>query len=277
MEEAPDPRVSGLEAHARIDTDGSGGHILTLSLHEGADVERTEAEAESCAVLVELVALKVALALNPSTVSEPATHRAAAPQPGPGAALSPEPPVPKTQTATPSRPGAFLQIAGEVGRGRLRDVDLGGAIAIGVAGRRWRILLGAHAAGSPPIRQDRLDGGEVRLAHVVGEFGPCWQLREGRLLAPLCASVEVGASMARGVGLPENRTSWRLHVGVGAGGGIVWPADGRVRLVVHLTTHATVLAPVFELSGIGRIHRTSPMSGRFGVGVELGLGRSVAR
>jgi hypothetical protein len=272
FEEADTTRKTGLRVAARIATTVNG-YELVLELREGQVVENTEIEADSCEILAEFVALKVALALNPASGFGTAAITEDPPPAAAPAPLEPAPPEPAPLSEpTPTPPSAFLQTLGGVGRGILPTVDVGPALAIGLQGAHWRTFVGAYVLFSPHARLPELDTAGVQFVHPGGELTACYQLRDARVAAPICAGIHAGAVRARGFGLDINSTVWRPHLGAAAEVSLVWPADARVRFAARLATQMTLLAPRFHVTGAGPIHQSSPISSRLSVGIEVALG-----
>lgn len=207
---------SSLHAEARVEPLAAGWRLRVVLRDDRRGVaERRELAAPDCAALAEAFALIVAVhvdalqtdfnavalqrprtppwptAVAPSAPVVPPAPRTASPRPR--RVVSPEP-RPPTATATRSL-GALLRLEGGAELGILPGVAGGAGLMGGIAGRAWRVELGASGW---PARTASAASLGVRLDLVVGRARVCWAPAIGRWHVPVCGGGEAGG--LRGVG-----------------------------------------------------------------------------
>lgn len=276
--------VQELPVRARV-TRGETGLALTLEIGGGDQVEVTRAQASQCDVLADLVALKVALALDPLQATgtvmaepedpepEPETQ-----EPEPEPVLTPKPPTPSTTgpplaggtpPARPRRVKLVVRTGTDVGVGLLNIVDLGGFLGLGAKGRAWQAEATMRLRGSPPVTSDALAPGQVNLLYTGGTVSGCFLSGAQAIAVPLCGVFESGMMRAQGVDLAASGTAWRPYIGAGAETGVSWPRDNWIRLSVRAGASAGLLRPRFHVDGVGEVHRVDPVAARVLIGVEF--------
>lgn len=262
---------------------------LALRVRSDTGVRERTITAPDCGALIEIAAVVIAVAVDPSASLLPE------PEPTPEPEAAPEPPQTTTPTqreaivAPPrprrsprrrSRPTGTLGALAGVGLGIVPGPT---AVVGGGGGVRWphaRLDLAVEHAVTGTARQDAGRGVEVRV--LAARAQGCWVPTAGRVLEfPLCAGVAAGVAHGRGFGVPRGETRrapWiGLHAQVGlwiapfrGGRGIAplasrrWFAFGpMVRL------QAPLVRPAFTLDGFGVAYRTKAAGFVAGLAVEL--------
>ena len=286
------------------------GYRLVLRLEVGARGEAREVVDESCAALAQVVALRVAAAVEGPMVPEPpagggvvegeiaggeivggeivggeivggeiaggeiAKGEIAKGEIARGEIVGPGDGVSRAGTREAPVPSRRSRGPGGVlrlqGGGELGAVP-GVTGAVGVAGGLlWRRLRVELQGVFLAPRTVSREGVALRVSLLAGSLHGCWRGGRGALEAPLCGGVELGG--LRGAAA---RAATGLLVTLQVGQGLVWHVSPRVSVSATLQLVVAPRRPSFELQNARasrELFAPSPVSGRVIVGVELRLG-----
>lgn len=246
-------------------------------------------EAADCDELHQAIALLLAIHVDPLAETpgpEPAPAPAPEPEPEPSAAVPPPEPVPvspdvRPDPATPpseeppQNPApvvapdrGFVRAGVGVMAGPLPNAAPMFELSAGWA-RRYLRLDGR--VGYLPPQRDELDGAQVRYqAWDIGGRG-CGLLHARALTVPLCVGVGAGAVHGRATGFEGAARDRRALVHASGSVGVDWAIASRLAFWARAEGGATVLRPVFEIEGLGRV-RTTPawrVGALFGVSFDF--------
>jgi hypothetical protein len=264
---------------------------LRVQTNDGV-LERT-LDTPRCETFTQTVALLVAISVDPRRLREAMepTDEHAAPAPPP--VEPPEPPVvpnveddstkPDPISAPPQleiRPRAgdvqprvptrgFVAPMVAVGWGPLPRVGavvganaglMRGWFSAEVASRFW-LPQQATFADAPML------GGRLWLwtlgVRVCGRFG------RAAIAVGGCGGVDAGLMHGLGEGAPQTERARRPFVGTVVGLRFWWTLHRLVALVVMTDAHAAVYRPVFEIRGVGELHRAAVVGLHGGLGLEV--------
>lgn len=228
---------------------------------------RLEVRAETCAPLVDAVALALAASLDGDALA-----REAAP-PTPPAAPPPAPPAVVAPPPRPTRPrvrrwSVAASALGGVSFGTLPAASPVLALVVEVRPPSWPtlVLTGLYQPGSTVD----LPAGSASLRLGLAGLAVCpWRGATGSLSLTLCAGVVAGVLVAAGQGFTVDRVEERPYVAAEAGARARWSL-GRV---VHLTADVQAVVPfvrdTLAVDGVGEVHRVSPIGLRAGIGAGV--------
>lgn len=275
--------LGGLEVRARVAA-GDEGFELELLLQSARSHDEVAVSAPRCEVLTDIVALKVALALDPRSVVEELEIRelkaddsrdeaSAEPDPTPPPKPEPREPVPKPQPppleALQFTPGVALL----GGRAVLPTADLGVAASATLGRGPWRARAELDFLSSPPQALDdpRVDA-SARLQSFAlgGAVEGCVAPRAGAVHLPLCAGVLALGVRARAVAIAESGAAWRPWVGASVGAGLSWTVSDSLAVSLQARLRLPVLRPRFDILGLGEVYRSDPVGGHLALTLHLG-------
>jgi hypothetical protein len=158
----------------------------------------------------------------------------------------------------------ILRVAGLLESGDLPGITGGPALALGIAGRRWRAEL--HGAYLAPRRSLQSGVGARYQAGLVGVRG-CYRVRAAALELPLCAGVEFGGLRATTIGVTPRRRADAPQFGPLASAGVArrW---GRIGLWTAVEAVGRALGYAFTFGDVERF-RQAPVSARLVAGLEI--------
>lgn len=250
-------------------------------------------EGASCADLGEAASLIVAMAFDPVAVALTEERAIAVPAsqpvlpPGPPVLAPPphepvmppppEPPPPEPTRPAPrsarptslERPKALVSALALVDLGALPEPAPGLGVGLGVGWSRLRVE--ARFGLWPSSRRTLASGKGGELSLASGALAGCVRLLPPRARVELasCAGLELGRIEGRGFGVTSPSAGDALWIAPELG------LVGRVAVTpwlglrLDLRGAAPLARPDFVLSGVGVVHTSSPVVGRFGAGLEL--------
>ncbi|MCY1061679.1 hypothetical protein [Nannocystis sp. SCPEA4] len=187
----------------------------------------------------------------------------------------PEPPAAPTPAPTKRPPRALRATLGlgvGVGAGALPGPTALLRAAAGVRGRHWAVLL-TQSFWLPrefAAADDERVGGRMWLA-ATGVRG-CGIVGKGRVEAPLCGGVEVGALRGRGIGeLTASREATSVWAAASAGPGLHVRVAPRVALTVSAELLVMLTRVRFEVTNSGAVCCGSPVGVAATAGLEVRL------
>lgn len=267
-------------------------HQLELSITREATLRTHRLTAQDCRTLAEATGLLVAVGIDPvATVhnipTEPSVTESPAVSPGPelpelpsavetvdpelGSAVVPsEEPAP----ARVERQGVqrvTLAVLGGLELGALPTLSGGPRLRLSLGWERWRLeLAGSYFAP----RVARTTDGAVRVQLGAADARACWRLRRGRIEAPLCGGVEVGASHAIGLREPGPRAATGLWLAPsGSGGAHAWVLPN-LALVARAEVALAAVRTAYDVRDPGdptTVFAPGLVSGRLWLGLEVNL------
>ncbi len=192
---------------ATVDLIDEGG------VSHGARELRAEGD---CGELLEAVALAIAIAIDPQSLSRPASAALApaldeptAPPPSPAVVVIPPRPTSDAAAIPPSSPPSEASMAPwsfDVSAGLAGSVGFAPGPSAGLslgADARWRwVSLGLEGRVDAPASTSGSAGGTVTSWLVLGAIVPCAHL--GSFFG--CALVQAGSAQTSGSGVPDART-----------------------------------------------------------------------
>ncbi len=198
----------------------------------------------------------------------PAPHDTPSPTTQPRTADSSTPPDRDSDPPSP-RLRVRAQVQGGASFGGLPSVGALLSGEVGLWGRRWFVVGGAHHR---VVRRAVLDddpGAGGRFSRTVGvaRGGPVFAL--GPLEVPLAAGLEAGLTRAVGFGgiAPVvRRDPW---LAVSAGAGLAWAPARRLAVTLDGALVVPLLRGTYTLGRPFVVHRTSPVAGRVLAGIQL--------
>jgi hypothetical protein len=243
---APDLRE--LQVVARV-SKGDGQYVLTLDFRSPSGSGHEQIRALSCATLVSVVALKVALAADYSVAAREPPARDL---PGPG---------------MPVRAYTRLSLGG------------GARVLPGFApelaafvGASWR-MLGAELGLSYLLPRDRSypDHPDIggRFQALAAEARVCLLPTLGRSQWPLCVGGLAGTMRADGYGAERARASRQWWAAVPLTLAVRWPVGSRWALWWEASTLVSLLRPAYYVRQLGQLHRPDRVGVRGQFGVEV--------
>ena len=186
------------------------------------------------------------------------------------------PSVAPREARRPRARGLALQVGGGIDYGSLAAVAGGLGLSVVALTERLRVVLGGRYL--PPRRTGSAASyarnGRIELGY--GRLGACVRLGRGRVEAPICASVEVGALRAAGFGVAGDRGALDLWLAAAAG-----PS-----LMIELTPQVVLFADVEIAAPIARsryvfaddvLYETARVPVRAGLGVEFRIPNQIRR
>jgi hypothetical protein len=245
-------------AHASVEREGSD-FVLHLDLVANTGKRSRELRARACASLVDAVAMEVALLIE--------AERAAA-----AAAVVPTPaPVREPTTVTTTRTSSPAPAARRLPHWRVRVGALVGARVVensfvaptlGAAsvGRYWAAMLDVAVwlPGFVPLPGRTDEGSRISLVAVT--LSGCGRWSRGRFAVAGCGGLEVGAQLARGIGLDDSRAAAEPSVAFVVAPQVDIAAHRLVVVSIGPWLRLPVLRPGVRVDGVGELFRAPPWS-----------------
>jgi len=242
--------IAAVRVRAKVEAPARRGAPYRLRVRVVLPVGEVQREvaAAACDRLAAAAALIVAVALDPLRAEARLKVEARRPEPS-------EPPPPRRVRRT----WAELRFGGGLLAAVLPGVSGVAAVEVALVRRMLRVAVaGRYLAPrtSHPYPSDPAVGVSVMGGSVAARA--CVVPAVFRVEFPLCAEVEAGALRARGVGLPQVRTSHRPLVAVGVGPEIAWRSRRGWGLYLAVDGSVWLLRPQFEAEGLGRALLAGP-------------------
>jgi hypothetical protein len=257
--QSPDQlELGAVRVNARVRAEGDV-FVLVLSLESPAGSGREEHTARRCDTLAKIVALKVALAVDPVAALQ---------------TVEPRPTSEPRAASTPVRDrsaGLALRLAGGIAFGPLPGIA---PTATLVGSLRWpgfRVELGAGYWFARSITYDTLPtvGARLQMYGAVARICPTATL--GEVEIPLCAGVEAGVVRASGFGVPEARTSDRPWVALIVGPALVIPLFDGLHLWLEADAGFGFVLPSFRVQNLPRLYQAENGAAQAWAGLEFRL------
>jgi hypothetical protein len=230
----------------------AGGWELELTLAAPGGSEHQTLVAARCETLVQVVALKVALAVDPTAVlrSLEGARASAPPAAGPalairgalGAGLGPLPGA-----------SAFASLAG--------SVELPGWL-IEVAGTAWL---------PRSVSYPELPSVGANLTLATGSVSGCLLPAMGPVDFPICAGAELGIMAGSGFGVAEVATSSQVWAAAVLGPAFRWALGSSVSLWIGAEAAIGIARPEFHMRNLELLYRPDAITARTWAGFEIRL------
>jgi hypothetical protein len=251
--------VRRTENRFELELELAAGSGRTLEIHR----------ASSCDELSKLVAIKVALTLDPEAfvsrydaVESEAARESAPPEPESS-------PAPVAEVArAPGELRLFLGASGGVGAGVVPGTNGIAGVELGLGGRHWAVEARGRVYPPKAVRtpEDPSVGADI-LAGTATLSG-CVRPELGPLRFPLWVGMEAGALRARGHGTTPERVSVRPYLATVVGLGVAY-SFGRVTVFLRPEVAVTLSRPGFDLDEGHELYTVPPLAGRLMAGVDF--------
>jgi hypothetical protein len=249
-------RTQRVRARALVHRNGSGHWELALELTSPGGAVHERLVAVRCAALADVVALKVALAVDPfafiDVVEKPR-------------------PIEK-QTVTPKAPPPFragVRPMVGTGFGPLPPVSPGVALFGSIQWAPWRAELGGQYWFARDVHYEPMPDIGVELQLMSGLARFCAVGTVGRVELPVCAGAEVGAMRGEGFGLGANRADYSLWAALVTGPAVAWPVTRNIALWLEIDAILPLFRPGFRVRDFDSIYRAPPGAARTWAGMEF--------
>lgn len=283
-------RAVEAEAHVTLEAAGSADYVATVTV---AGATRTLRSAD-CTTLARAAALVVAVSLEPVVTAEAVHRRDTEPAEAEAAALPT--PVDDDLRTEPASSPASRSTEGRADRpsdpvppppAPIRAHWLGasggvtfahvpaltGGVRLSYAFTRRVLRLQAELTYALPrtvgYPAEPALGGRFQSIVVGGRA--CFAPAFGRVAAPLCAGVEGGPVIGRGVGVINTRRPTPAYVGVVASGALVVRASTRVAVTAGAELLVAAVRPAFYVGARDVLLRAPTVGLRGLVGLEVRL------
>lgn len=241
---------AAVEAHAHVRPSPDGWQLELTLVSPGGRQEETLVAAR-CETIVELVALKVALAVNPTGLVQGLEETSA--------------------DATSQARGLVFGARGVfgVGAGVLPGTSVGVAAVGSLESRSWRLELGAQFWFPRPSVYPQLPsvGADVEL--VAGEARGCALPAIGGVVLPICAGFELGVMRAVGFGTAQTRASDQLWAAVVIGPALRWHLVGPMSLWLEGEALLALNRPEFHFRNLPLLYKPEPAAAQGWAGLEV--------
>lgn len=241
-----------------------GGYWLTLDLQSASGHDNQSLFAVRCETLVEVVALRAALAADPVALIERMDAKATQD-------ISEAPPERASSTRHPPKSLVQLRVGGDLLLGLLPDASGGLSIHGGLQFSEWRVELGARYAWPRELRYATPAGvgAEVQLAIVSGRG--CLTPTFRRVQVMTCLGIDGGMMQGRGFGIEAARTSRQPWFAAVVGPSIRVPKDTRVGAILGVDALLQLLDVHFQVRHLPRLFVSDRTAFRASLGIEVQL------
>ena len=232
-----------------------------------------ELRADTCAPIVDAVALAVAASLDGDALAR-AIPEPPPPAPPPPAPVAPPPASPPVVVAPPPpRPrvhrwSVAATALGGAALGTLPSVTPLAALVVEVRPPSWPTLV-VTGLYQPDASVDlRVGSATMRLA-LAGLAVCPWRTARASLSLSLCAGTLAGALVAAGHGLTVDRIEERPYVALEAGARARWSFGRYVHLAADVHAVVPLVRDTLVVDGIGDVVRVAPIGLRATIGVGV--------
>lgn len=250
--------------------DGYAGEV-SIELPGAVPVEQSLRD-PSCEVLVDALALVVAITIDPDLLLSPGV----VPEPEPVAPDVPDEAAPLAlPPASPTGPllGGLIRLGGGAVVALLPDVAPTLELATGITIDDWvRVEVSVRGA-LPQVIRARPDGdigAEVGL--LWGAVGLCLAPRPvAELAVGGCVALEAGAALGVGRGITEPALAPAPLWAVEGSARLEWWTGPILGFVLSIGVVVPMVRPIFTIDGLGRVYQPGPVDGTLRLGLELHL------
>jgi hypothetical protein len=238
-----------VEATVRRDEDA---WRLDLRLEAPGGAEQQSLVAARCETLVQLVALKVALAAAPTTLLRSLDRARAGAAPEHGATLAIRGAVGAGLGPLPE-PSGFASLAG--------SVELPG----------WRLEIAGAAWLPRSVSYPEQPSVGARLLLLTGSVRGCLVPKMGAIDFPICAGAELGVMEGSGFGVARVETSEQLWTAALVGPALRWTLGGPTSVWIAADAVLGIERPAFHMRNLEVLYRPEPVTARAWAGLEVRL------
>ncbi len=228
----------------------SNGWELDLTLTAPGGSEHQSLLAARCETLMQIVALKVALAADPATLVRSLESARAVPPP----AASPQ-----------------FAVRGLVGGGVGPLPDVSGFAMLGASAEMsgWRLEVAAAAWLPRSAVYTELPTVGATFTLLTGGARGCILTARGAVDFPICAGAEMGVLRGSGFGVPQVETSNQLWAAAVIGPGLRWTPGSSTSLLVGADAVVGIARPAFHMRNLEQLYRPDAVAARAWSGLEL--------
>jgi hypothetical protein len=181
-----------------------------------------------CTELAAALAVGIAIAIDPLSITREPSASPPAPTPPPQASAPPPAPTPVPAAAadrgTSQEPATPLTVAvgaaPSIAVGALPDVSFGVRALVGIGRGPWEVDL--EGRFDAPVSA-QTNGGSIQASLVLGTVAPCMR----HWLAFACGVVSLGALRGTGLGFDHTREDNTFYIAAGARAGFEFPLGSR--------------------------------------------------
>ncbi|MEM7152856.1 MAG: hypothetical protein AAF799_08435 [Myxococcota bacterium] len=296
-------------ATGRVDTTADGYALELRLTGSGEHTETRAVQDADCALLADVAALMVAIAIDPKATTlaiempdpplqspdpapiEPRDEAPVEPQPEPepqpDPAAAPEPPAAEDEpprALRSCRPGpsglrhsprdlrpscGALGLRVALQAGALPQVGPGIGLDASLLWPRVSIVLGASFFFDQPARLEQATALGGDIRSGFGHVRACGRLGWNTLEFPLCGGVEVGALRGVGVGIDTPRDDRLGWFAAVADAGLAWSPTRRFALGTRVGPVVPLVRPSFEIAGLGAVFEPAPVGLRAALTAEV--------
>jgi hypothetical protein len=246
---------AAVKATARVRPGGPRGEgwQLDLTLVTPGGRQEETLVADQCDTLVDLVALKVALAADPMGLVRAL---------GQGS---------KPEAAPSSRPAFGARAAAGVGSGLLPGTSWGLAASTSLSGRVWRVELGGQLWFSQAASYPQLPGVGAKVGLATAEARGCVLPSVAGLEVPVCGGFELGDMFATGFGVAQTRTSDQVWAALTVGPALRVHVAGPLSFCIEGQALLALNRPEFHIRNLPLLYKPEPAAIEAWTGLELRL------
>ncbi len=225
--------------------------VLALTLTSPSGRTQGQFVAQSCAPLLEVVALKVALAASS------------------GAPLTTLDAPPPSRTASPARGALRASVGGLLGvlPGVSSSFGFGGAVRFSVA----RFELGVLYAPPRTEHYDEITEVGASLQLLAGTGRGCATIALRKVELPMCFGAELGVMRGQGVGTSQRFSSDQLFGDVVLGPALRWTFARTWSAWLELDGSIAFLRPSYHVRNLPGLYQVPVAGARAAVAIEWGL------
>jgi len=247
--------LGAVSVAARVRAEGDG-FVLDMTLKSPAGSDREQHAARRCETLSKIVALKVALAVDPVAALEAAEPKASR--------------RPRLLSPTPERTLAgALRAAGGVALGPLPGVAPTISLTGSLIWPDFRGELGLGYRFRRTVTYDALPGVGAELEMLAATGRVCPTATLGRIEIPLCVGVEGGIVRAEGFGVADAKTSDRPWVALVIGPALTVPLFAGVYVWLEADAGFGIVLPSFRVRNLPRLYQAESGAAQAVAGLEL--------
>lgn len=253
------PPTRTLTARARVVRDAGGRWTLSLLTHDGALAGERTLAADTCAELVDALALILTLTLDgaPRPVSPP-----------PPAPPPPSPPPPGRAAAPAAPVRVEVRVVGGVDVGTLPSAAPVGSLSVAVQRGRWRLLAGAGVLGAQRVTLPSGAGADLGAARAG--LRACWVPYARRVELRGCAGLDAGLMYGESFGVSHPGPGSAGWLDGALGVELAWRARRWLSLVASVEGTVMIDRPTFAIGGVGEVHTPSRLGLNAQAGAEFG-------
>jgi hypothetical protein len=247
---------AAVEVTARVRPHLSGWQLDLTLVSPGGRQEETLVT-ERCDTLVELVALKVALAADPTGIMNGL-------RPGPGKPATPA-------TSGGREPALDLRAVFGVSAGVLPATANGVALVGSLSGRLWQVEIGGQVWFRQAVTYAAIPNVGADIGVVAGMARACVLPSLGSLVFPVCGGFDVGVMSGSGFGVPETKTSDQVWAALALGPALRWQVVGPLTLWLQGEALVSINRPEFHMRNLELLYKPEPAGAQAWMGVGLRL------